>query len=516
MNLREMLHRASSEAGSKVFTISETGKKTFGQFAAEAGAFAAGLSSLGIKKGDRVAILLNNSPEFLTSYFGCVCIGVEVVPLNTFLSLEEITYILTDCSAKVLVTSPDFDAVLKDFSINRVNSLEKVISTGPSTVKGALLYSSFLSDEKPPEPVIIDTDTAVIIYTSGTTGHPKGAMLSHSNLVSNVEASIKAIHISNNDRFIIFLPMFHAFSFTVCVLIPIYCMCRLSIVKSIQPFGKIIKAIMRDRVNIFVAIPPVYNVLSAKKFNKLLLGIFMNIFPIRVCVSGAAPLSAEVLKNFEDKFKVPLIEGYGLSETSPVVSVNPLDGIRKPGSVGLPIPGVEVAIVDEEGKILGTNETGEITVKGPNVMKGYFNREKETAEIIKNNRLFTGDIGRIDEEGYIYIMDRKKDMILVNGMNLYPREVEEVLYRHPAVAECAVVGKKDAQRGETPVGVIVLKEGVTAAEKEIKSFCKQHLALFKVPGRIEFWDSMPKTGTGKILKREVRRIINEAREKKVD
>lgn len=509
MNLRDMLRRAASESGSKTFTISDTGKKTFSQFLREAESFASGLCAAGIKKGDRVAILLNNSNEFLISYFGSVIIGAEAVPLNTFLSLEEISYILKDCSAKILVTSSDFNNTLKDFSINRVPSLEKVAAVDSVLIRGAVPFKEMLADEKPPETDIMDDDTAVIIYTSGTTGHPKGAMLSHKNLVSNVESGIAAIHIKKSDKFILFLPMFHAFSFTVCVLIPLYCMCRLSIVKSIQPFGKIIKAIVRDRVNIFVAIPPVYNVLSAKKFNPILLKIFMLLFPMRVCVSGAAPLAAEVLKNFEKKFGVPLMEGYGLSEASPVVSVNPLDAARKPGSVGLPVPGVTVEIMDEEGKILAKNEAGEITVKGPNVMKGYFNKEKETSEIIKDGRLFTGDIGRIDEDGYIFIMDRKKDLILVNGMNLYPREVEEVLYSHPAVAECAVVGKKDELQGETTVGVVVLKDGAAATDRELKTHCRQHLAAFKVPQRFEFWPVMPKTGTGKILKREVRRIINE-------
>jgi long-chain acyl-CoA synthetase len=229
-------------------------------------------------------------------------------------------------------------------------------------------------------------------------------------------------------------------------------------------------------------------------------------------VSGAAPLAGEVLKKFEEKLQVPLIEGYGLSEASPVVSVNPLDGVRKAGSVGPPVPAVEARIADEKGGVLKTGEIGEIVVRGPNIMKGYFNREMETNEILKDGWLYTGDIGRMDEDGYIYILDRKKDLIIVNGMNLYPREVEEILYKHPSVQDAAVVGIKDAVHGEVPVGVVQLKEGMSATDQELRKFCKPHLGNYKVPHRFEFWKELPRTGTGKVLKREIKRIISEKKQ----
>jgi long-chain acyl-CoA synthetase len=330
-------------------------------------------------------------------------------------------------------------------------------------------------------------------------------MLTHKNLVSNADSSVRAIKIVKKDIFITFLPMFHAFTYTVCVLIPLYMQCTMIIIKSIQPFSNILKSILFDRISIFVAIPQVYNVLAGKKIP----GFFKWINPIRVCVSGAAPLAGEVLKKFEEKLKVPLIEGYGLSEASPVVSVNPLDGVRKAGSVGPAIPEVEVKIADENGVFLKTGEVGEIAVKGPNIMKGYFNREMETNEILKNGWLYTGDIGKMDEDGYIYILDRKKDLILVNGMNLYPREVEEILYKHEAVQDAAVVGIKDEAHGEIPVGIIQLKEGMTTTDQELRKFCKPHLAAFKVPHRFEFWKELPRNGTGKVLKREIKRILKE-------
>ncbi len=505
MNLIDVLKKSKEEAGNKKFLIYEKGKKTFAQFYDEVIKLSCGLKESGVKKNDKIALLLNNSPEFIISYFAIINLGAICVPLNTYLNKEEIIYILNDCGAKILITSSDFKDILQDINPNRIPSLENIISINKIDKIKYLDYKNILKEGQLDFVDIKDDDVAVIIYTSGTTGYPKGAMLTHKNLISNVEASIAVIKIKENDKFIIFLPMFHSFSFTVCVLIPLYCKCQLTIIKSIKPFGKIIKAIFFQRITMFVAIPQVYNVLSNKKIPK----IFLWFNPIRICISGAAPLAEEVLIKFEKKFKIPLLEGYGLSEASPVVSVNPFDGIRKQGSVGLPLPGVSVKIVDENGNELGVDEIGEIVVKGPNVMKGYYNRQRETEEIIKDEWLFTGDIGKIDKDNYIYILDRKKDLILVNGMNLYPREVEEVLYKHPAIEDVVVVGKKDETHGEIPIGVIKLKEGFNVAEYELRKFCKEYLANFKIPHKFQFWNELPRTGTGKILKREIRRIINQ-------
>lgn len=507
MNLIEVMIRSKEQNPQKIFLKMNKIKKTFKTFYDDVSCLAYGLKEIGIKKGDRVAILLNNSIEFIISYFAILTLGGVVVPLNTFLRQDEIIYILNDCMAKILITSSDFESTLKDFNFNKIPSLENIISVGKLNNIKSIEYDIILKKGRLNIPFIdVDEESiAVLIYTSGTTGFPKGAMLSHKNLISNVKSCIKAIRINENDKFIIFLPMFHAFSFTVCVLIPLYCKCTLTIIKSIQPFSKILKSILFDRITIFVAIPQVYNVLSNKKIPRWLL--WLN--PVRVCISGAAPLAGEVLRRFEERFKVPLLEGYGLSEASPVVSVNPLDGTRKPGSVGPPIPGVEVKIVDDDGNFLKPGQVGEIIVKGPNIMKGYYNRDVETNMTIRDGWLYTGDLGKIDEDGYLYIIDRKKDLIIVNGMNLYPREVEEVLYKHPAIKGAVVVGKKDALHGEIPIGVILLKEGMSATEQELKKFCKQHLANYKIPHKFEFWKELPMTGTGKILKREVKRIINE-------
>ena len=511
MNLIDVMKRSAEQSPNKIYLKYGKTRVTFRQFYDSALKMAGGLRELGLKKGDRAALLLNNSVEFVVSYFAVLSAGAEVVPLNTFLRQEEIIYILNDSRAKILITSADFKEQLKDFNSNKAQALEHVICSCVPWDKNFLSYESVM--KKAPaialDSSINDSDVAVIIYTSGTTGHPKGAMLTHKNLVSNADSSVRAIKITIKDRFITFLPMFHAFTFTVCVFIPLYLQCTMTIIKSIQPFSLILKSIMFDRITVFVAIPQVYNVLAGKKIPFF----FKMINPIRVCVSGAAPLAGEVLKKFEEKMKVPLVEGYGLSEASPVVSVNPLDGVRKPGSVGPAIPDVKVEIADESGAFVKRGEVGEIAVSGPNIMKGYFNREMETSEILKNGWLYTGDIGKMDEDGYIYILDRKKDLILVNGMNLYPREVEEVLYRHPAVQDAAVVGIKDEAHGEIPVCVIQLKDGSSASDAEMRKFCRPYLANFKIPHRFEFWKELPRTGTGKVLKREIKRLMNEKNKK---
>jgi long-chain acyl-CoA synthetase len=507
MNLIDVMKRAAEQSAGKIFLKYGKNKLTFKQFSESAARLSAGLTSLGVKKGDRVILLLNNSLEFVVSYFAILNSGAEVVPLNTFLRQEEIVYIIKDCKAKVFITSPDFQEQMKGFNSNITPSLENIITVEDISGLKSLKYNDVLKQKAALIPAVDigDNDVAVIIYTSGTTGHPKGAMLTHKNLVSNVDSSVRAIKIVKKDRFVTFLPMFHAFTFTVCVLLPLYLQCTITVIKSIQPFSSILKAIMFDRISVFVAIPQVYNVLVGKKIP----GFFKWINPIRVCVSGAAPLAGEVLRKFEEKLKVPLIEGYGLSEASPVVSVNPLDGVRKAGSVGPAVPDVEVKIADENGLFLNTGEIGEIAVKGPNIMKGYFNREIETKEILRNGWLYTGDIGKIDDDGYIYILDRKKDLILVNGMNLYPREVEEVLYKNEAVLDAAVVGIKDETHGEIPIGIIQLKEGMSVTDQELRKFCKPHLANYKLPHRFEFWKELPRTGTGKVLKREIKRILKE-------
>lgn len=453
-----------------------------------------------IQEGDKVGILLENKPEYIISYFAILKIGGVVVPLNTFLTGAELAYIMKDCQLKAIITSEKFLQTLQPI-LPQVLSLKYTIVVGNDT-KEFLSLNRLMETELPVSPgkKLNPENLAVLIYTSGTTGHPKGVMLSHKNLYSNIESCIQAFKFSHKDRFLLFLPLFHAFTFTVCVLAPIYGGARIILLESVKSLEEIKKSILWDRVTIFVGVPAVFNILAERKIP----WIVKYIHAIRAFISGSAPLSASTIEKIEKKFGVPLLEGYGLSEASPVVSVNPLEGIRKVGSVGLPIPQVQVKIVDAEGNDLPVGQEGEIAVKGPNVMLGYYRLPEATQNVLRDGWLLTGDIGKLDEDGYLYILDRKKDMLLVRGINVYPREIEEVLLSHPQVLECAVIGVKDEQRGEVPKAFIVLKEGATITEREIRRYCMEKLARYKIPRYIEFRKSLPKTPTGKILKRELR------------
>jgi long-chain acyl-CoA synthetase len=490
MTLSELLSVSARRFSKKTCIKFENIKLTYSEISNRVNHTAGGLKFNGLKLQDRVAILMGNCPEYIISYFAILRAGGIVVPINILLTPEEISYILNDSGCKILIYSNEFSS--------RIEKVKDILA-GIKTI---------VFDEIPQmetEPYVgVEDDIAVILYTSGTTGFPKGAMLTHKNLISNAEACIKVIQVSQKDKVLVFLPLFHSFTFTVCVILPIHAGSTIVLLPSVKPFSKIINSIFRDRITLFVAIPTVYNILSRKKLPflmKYLLRFFIN---IRACISGAAPLPESTLHTFEKQFKVPLIEGYGLTEASPVVSVNPLTGERKSNSVGFPLPGVEVAVVGENGERLPAGETGELIVKGANVMKGYFNKQEETEAVLKHGWLYTGDMAKIDKDGYIYIIDRKKDLIIVDGMNVYPREVEDYVMRHPAVEECAMVGIPDGRGSEITTLFVKKKDNAIVDESEIRNFLKGHLARFKIPRRIIFVEEFPKTATGKIKKTELR------------
>jgi len=457
---------------------------------------------LGIRRGDRVAVLLGNGRHFVYSFLGALKAGATVVPLNTFLTAPELRYIMEDSGAKVLVTSDAFAPAVRGFS-DSVRSLEAIATFGREDLgaKGRRCDELLRgAGAGPPGVPVGREDLAVVIYTSGTTGRPKGAMLTHGNLLSNLSASAKCIRIGPRDRVVFFIPMFHSFALTACILMPIAVGAGCVAVARLASFPRLVGEMLKRRATIFIGIPHLYDVLAQRGFPWWV----RRILRLRLCISGSAPLSAATLRAFEKRVRIPLLEGYGLSETSPVVSINPLDGVRKPGSVGQPIPGVEVRIVSGDGASLPQGERGEVAVRGPNVMRGYLNRPRETKETIRDGWLLTGDIGTLDEDGYLYIVDRKKDMILFHGMNVYPREIEEVLYSHPRVAEAAVVGAPDTHRGEVPVAFVSLREGGGDPVRELVSWCRRHLAAYKVPRRIVVRDKLPRNAAGKIVKSGLR------------
>lgn len=452
---------------------------------------AGGLVEAGLRAGERAAVLMENSPEYIVSYFGVLRAGGIVVPVNTFLTPHEISYILNDSGSRVLIYSSSFAPQVKEIESSIKDIKAVVFDDIPRKRPGSFSGSG--------------DDIAVFLYTSGTTGFPKAAMLTHDNLISNAKACRAAMHVGRNDRVLLFLPLFHAFSFTVCVILPISSSATIVLLPSVKPFSNVIKSIFRDRITFFVAVPTVYNILSKKRLPLPARYLFKFLVRIKACISGASALPADTIRAFEERFGLPLIEGYGLTEASPVVSVNPLNGVRKPSSVGLPLPGIEAAVIGEGGERLPAGQTGELIVHGPGIMKGYFRKEKETSEVLKDGWLHTGDIARIDEDGYIYIIDRKKDLIIIDGMNVYPREVEDIVNGHRLIEESAMTGIPDGKGSERTVLFVKRKDNASVSEDELTVLLKEKLARYKIPKRIVFIDEFPKTATGKIKKVELKK-----------
>jgi long-chain acyl-CoA synthetase len=464
---------------------------TYATLLAQSLAVAAQLArDFGVKPGDRVGLWLRNRPEFVPAVFGILNAGGVVVPINNFLKPDEVSYILNDAGIDVLITDEElgvhFPTLAKaraSLKLFKVEAFEAV-SDGRSP-----------SDNFQP-PIRSEADLAVIIYTSGTTGRPKGAMLSHGNLLHNVDSCRLVLETVDVDRFAVVLPLFHTYMLTAGLMLPLLVGGSLVLVRSLNQPHHVLKELSQHRATVLPAIPHFYRTLTHIPTPIQL--------PFRICVSGAAPLPAQVLAEFEARFHIPIIEGYGLSEASPVVTKNPLHGVRKPGSIGLPVPHVEVSVQDDDGRLLGATEIGEICVRGGNVMMGYWNNPAETAKVMRGEWLLTGDIGYRDAEGYYYITDRKKDMLLVNGINVYPREIEEVIYQFPGVKEAAVIGIPDARKGEQSLAFVVANDGATVDEKALLLFIREKLADYKVPRRVKMITALPRNATGKVLKTELR------------
>ncbi len=450
----------------------------------------------GVRSGARVGLWLKNCPEFIPAVFGILHAGAVAVPINNFLKPDEVSYILGDAGIDVLLTDgelathfPALAAGRPGLQLFQVREITSFGDREPASVRKHSPNTKGLSK-------ISESNLAVLIYTSGTTGRPKGAMLSHGNLLHNVESCRKVLHTIATDRMAVLLPLFHSYMLTVGVLLPLLVGGSIVLVKSLSPIRNAFQEIFQRQATMLPGIPQFYRSMVHAPIQPPL--------PLRLCVSGSAPLPAQVLHEFEARFHIPLIEGYGLSEASPVVTKNPLDATRKPGSIGLPIPDVEVSIQDDAGRQLGVKEVGELCVRGGNVMLGYWNQPEETAKVMRDGWLLTGDIGYRDEEGYYFITDRKKDMLLVNGINVYPREIEEILYQFPGVKEAAVIGKPDPRKGEHPVAFVAANDGEILEEVAIQQFLRRKLADYKVPRKVVMLPFLPRTATGKILKTTLR------------
>ncbi|MCL6612458.1 MAG: long-chain fatty acid--CoA ligase [Peptococcaceae bacterium] len=469
---------------------------------------AAFLSGLGVKKGDRVALMTPNCPQYIVSFYAIQKIGAVVVQVNPMYVERELEHILNDSGARVFIAYDQFYPRIKN--VRSVTPLEKVIlfSLGQALdVAGedVLKFESLLAGAEPKPPQVefdVLNDLAVLQYTGGTTGVSKGAMLTHRNLVANalqVTEWFKGCRYGE-ETVLSVLPFFHSYGMTCCLNFGIVNAATLVVIPRFE-VDAVMQAIDKYQPTLFPGVPTMYiGVINHPDIAKV------NVRSIKYCISGSAPLPVEVAQKFEELTGGYLVEGFGLSETSPVTHCNPMIGVRKAGSIGLPLPDTLCKIVDLETgeKILPPGEIGELCITGPQAMKGYWNMPEETAKTLRDGWVYTGDIARMDEDGYFYIVDRKKDMIIAGGFNIYPRDVEEVLFEHPKVMEAVVAGVPDPYRGETVKAFIVLKEGEQATEEEIISYCKSKLAAYKVPKLVEFRKELPKTAVGKVLRRFLR------------
>jgi long-chain acyl-CoA synthetase len=462
---------------------------------------AAGFGALGLRKGERIGLYCINSAEFACCYLGIVKAGGVVLPVNLLSSAQEVDYVLNDAGVRFLVYHP---AMADKVAALRASAggVERFITIGPGADSMDLTLDE-LQDQGGEVPVPdIDPaeDLAAILYTSGTTGRPKGAMLTHRNLVSNTGSVVQALKLRRGeDCLLVVLPMFHSFAATVGMLTPLLHGMRFAPVPRFDP-GLVSRTIDAVGATVFLGVPSMYGVLL-----KLPDDALRQWATIRYGVSGGAAMPQEVMQKFEARFGIPVHEGDGPTECGPVTCVNPVDGLRKPSSVGLPIPDVEIEIFDDDGARLARGEVGEICVRGPNVMKGYWNLPEATAENFFGEWVRTGDVGYRDDDGYLFMVDRKKDMVIVNGMNVYPRMVEEVLYQHPGIFEAAVVGEPHETHGEIPVAYVVVAEGAALSSADVRSWCRERLGSHEVPRKVVFRDDLPKNATGKILKRELRK-----------
>jgi len=485
---------------------------SYAQINGAANQIANGLRAAGIKRGDKVGLSCLNLPYFPMIYFGILKAGAIVVPLSVLLKRDEVEYHLTDSDAKAYFCFEGTDALPMGAEghagFERVDACEHFFMittkpTDPSPIAGTKTLGMLMNGQ----PATTETaqtgaeDTAVIIYTSGTTGRPKGAELTHSNIMLNTIVCTGITNCTEEDVQLIVLPLFHIFAMVVLMTAGVY-KGNTNVLLPRFDGEAVLGLMQKHKVTIFAGVPTMYwGLLNADTSNFDLEAIAAN---LKMCASGGASLPLNVLENFEKKFNAKILEGYGMSEGSPVVTFNHLDTGRKPGSVGTAVWGVEVKIVDEDDNEMPVGEKGELVYRGHNVTKGYYKKPEANAKTIRNGWLHSGDVAIKDEDGFFYIVDRTKDMIIRGGLNVYPREVEEVIMKHEAVSLVAVIGIPDDQFGEEIQACVVLNEGASVSEADLMAWTKERIAAYKYPRKIEFLDALPMSATGKILKKELR------------
>jgi len=457
---------------------------SYGRFAEQIRLTRNYLYARGVRPGDRVGLLARNTPDFVVCYFAIASLQAVVVPFNPALTAREVSYMAEDSRMKLLLTQVRLEL---DESIVQLSLAETVALAEAQPEDAAPVDQNF-------EP----SRDCVVIYTSGTTGFPKGAVLTHRNLISNAQAVIETIAMNEKDVSFVALPMFHSYAWTVCVLAPLLSRHRVVVLEAFTP-KEAIALIRGERCTIVNGVPAMYNLYVNFATPEDFKGV-------RVFISGGASLPLEVLKRFQEKTGRAIVEGYGLSEASPVVTLNPMDRCQ-PGSIGVPVPGVFVRVLDDKGVDVPPRVNGELCVNGPNVMRGYYNRAEDTAKAIVDGWLHTGDVAYKDEDGYLFIVDRLKDLIIVGGLNVYPREVEEVIYQFPGVKEAAVVGVSDRTHGEIIHAFVVWAEGSEPRPKELGEFLRANLAAYKLPKAVSSLPALPRNAGGKVLKKDLRESL---------
>jgi long-chain acyl-CoA synthetase len=492
MNLAEIITRSSISFPDKEAIIFRNKPITYKTLDKQTNRLANLITSMGLKKGERVGLMMSNRPEFVTAFFGILKAGAVPVLINALFKEKELSYVLSNSGASGLITETSYMPIFDNIR-NDIPGCSKVILADEM---GKLLED--MSEETEVSAALED-DIAILMYTSGSTGNPKGVILTHNNLYSNaVEASQIISAMSYTDRVFVVIPYFHIYAMNWGMVAPLSQGATIVIMERFVP-EDVFEAVKKHQITVFLGVPTIYHRLSAHP------NVRKDDFSsIRYALCGGAPLPVTLIEETEKTIGMNIHEGYGQTETSPIVTVNRFGGPRKAGSAGPAAPGVEVKILDDAGQEMPFGQDGEIVVKGPNVMKGYYKLDGETERVLRNNWFFTGDIGRLDEDGYLYITDRKGDLIISGGHNIYPREVEEVLAYHPDLVESAVIGVPDKDMGEVVKAFVVVKQGKDVEPEALFKFCKERMAAFKVPRFIEYREALPKDGPGKIIKKLLR------------
>jgi long-chain acyl-CoA synthetase len=493
LNLGTILEDSARERPNHPAVKLNDASLSYAQLDRAARGVASSLQRRGLEPGSHVALMIPNVPEFTIAYFGILYAGCGVVPLNVLLSAPEVAYHLQDSDSQLLIAHPFFTDPATKGAEGAGVPIVWAGGEGPGTL-AELGEAEPLETLEPTDP----NATAVILYTSGTTGRPKGAELTHLNLLLNCSVVVpRLIPIGEDDVALATLPLFHSFGQTCIQNATIAQGGSFTLLPRFTP-EEAFEIMQRDRVTVFAGVPTMYFALLNHPG-----GESYDLSSLRFCMTGGAAMPVEVMKAFEEKYPVQILEGFGLSETSPVASFNTLGKPRKPGSIGYPVWGVQMRIFDDKDQPVADGEPGEICIRGHNIMKGYYKRPEATAEALRNGWFHSGDIGIRDPDGSFRIVDRKKDMIIRGGFNVYPREIEEVLYAHPDIVEAAVIGVPHESHGEEVKAVVVLGPGKSLSAETLIAYCRERLAAYKYPRLIEFTDSLPKGPTGKILKREL-------------